>query len=172
MFLVAGVSLVLNDCCTGRSRLPYKKTDRNGISEQATAQVRRKHIRQRYMARLYLILNAAYDSSIGELNKDEYTRRLPGRPKSVVAVCKKPRYTKAQKRKMANRPQVRRFCEVNAEASSILHDAEKRAEWTKRHIAYMREAKRHGLYQYPRLWDYIRHELNKEKTEAEKGAKI
>ena len=72
---------------------------------------------------------------------------------------------------MAERPQVQRFCQVNAEASAIWHNPELKAEWEARHKVFMREAKRRNEYTYPRLWDFIRHELNREKTEAEKSVK-
>lgn len=122
------------------------------------------------MAGRFLILNSSVvNARIGELNKNEYSRRLPGHPPGISAVCDKPKYTKAQRKKMAQRPQVQRFREVNAEASVIFHNPEQKAEWQKRHAAFIREAKRRNEYAYPRLWDFIRHELNREKTEAEKG---
>ena len=124
------------------------------------------------MAGRFLIMNSAVVSArVGELNENEYARRLPGHPPGISAVCNKPKYTKAQKKKMAQRPQVQRFCQVNAEASVIWHNPEQKAVWEKRHRAFMREAKRRNEYTYPRLWDYIRHELNREKIEAEKSAK-
>lgn len=126
---------------------------------------------ERYeMAGRFLILGAGIKGRIGGIGSKDYTRRLPGHPESVVSVCKKPHYTKAQKKKMAQRPQVQRFCEVNKEASAIWHNPELKAEWAARHEAYMHEAKRHGGYIYVRLWDYIRHELNKVKAEAAESA--
>ena len=71
---------------------------------------------------------------------------------------------------MAERPQVKRFCEVNAEASAIWHDPILKAEWKARHIAALREGNRHDVYVQVRLWDFIRHELNKAKKEAEEVA--
>ena len=118
------------------------------------------------MAGRFLILDSRYKAYYGEVDSENYVRRLPGRPEKIVTICKKPRYTKAQKKKMAQRPQVQRFCEVNKEASAIWHNPELKAEWAARHEAYTREAKRHGGYVYVRLWDYIRHELNKAKSEA------
>lgn len=32
----------------------------------------------------------------GEFGPDDYTRRLPGHPPGVSAICKKPRFSKAQ----------------------------------------------------------------------------
>ncbi len=122
------------------------------------------------MAGRFLILGAGIKGRIGGINSKEYTRRLPGHPDNIVSICQKPRYTKAQKKKMAQRPQVQRFCEVNKEASAIWHNPELKAEWAARHVAYMHEAKRHGGYTYVRLWDYIRHELNKAKSEAVESA--
>ena len=66
---------------------------------------------------------------------------------------------------------MQRMTAVNAEASVIYHDPELRAAWEERHIAFMKEAKRRGEYEYPRLWDYIRHVLNEEKKAAEKSVK-
>ena len=124
------------------------------------------------MAGRFLILNTStVNARVGELSKDEYARRLPGHPQGISSICKKPKYTKSQRRKMAERPQVKRFCEVNAEASAIMHNPELRAEWEARHRAYILEAKRRGEYTYPRLWDFIRHMLYKEKTAAEKAVK-
>ena len=124
------------------------------------------------MAGRFLITSASVVSArVGELNKNEYARRLPGHPNGIVAVCNKPKYTKSQRRKMAKRPQVQRFCQVNAEASAIWHNPELKAKWEARHKVFMREAKRRNEYTYPRLWDFIRHELNREKAEAEKSVK-
>ena len=121
------------------------------------------------MAGRFLILGAGIRAKTGEYDKDNYTRRLPGHPENIVSVCKKPRYTKKQKKKMAERPIVRRFCEVNAEASAIFHDPVLKAEWQERHNAAKREGSRHNVYVQERLWDYVRHELSAAKKEAEKA---
>lgn len=121
------------------------------------------------MAGRFLILGAGLKAKTGEWDEYNYTRRLPGRPENIVSICEKPKYTKTQKKKMAKRPQVQRFCQVNAEASAIWHNPELKAEWAARHAAHKREGSKHNKYVYVRLWDYIRHELNKAKTESEKG---
>ena len=122
------------------------------------------------MAGRLLILGAGMVGRTGELGKNDYTRRLLGHPENVVAICKKPHYTKAQKKKMAQRPQVQRFRQVNAEASAIWHDSALKAEWQARHLAALREGSRRNIYVQVRLWDFIRHELNKAKTESAKNA--
>ena len=120
------------------------------------------------MAGRFLILGAGIKAKTGEWDEHNYTRRLPGHPENIVSLCKKPRYTKAQKKKMAERPQVKRFSQVNAEASAIYKDPVLRAEWEARHAIHKREASRHHSYTYERLWDFIRHELSEAHKEAQK----
>lgn len=106
---------------------------------------------------------------VGSLNENEYSRRLPGRPPGITAVCKKPRYTRSQKKKMAQRASVLRFVNVSKMAQIIWHDPEKKSEWAVRHEAALKEGKRHNMYVPVRLWDYIRHTLN-EDAKANKNA--
>lgn len=122
------------------------------------------------MAGRFLILGAGLKAKTGEWDAKNYTRRLPGHPDNIVSICKKPRYTKAQKKKMAERPTVKRFCAVNAEAQAIFHDPVSRAEWEARHQEARRKGSRYKFYVPVRLWDFIRHELNVAKNEAEKGS--
>jgi len=117
------------------------------------------------------LLTNEYGMPIGGFSKYEYTRRLPGRPQGIVAICKKPKYSKTRKKKMAERPMVKQFCNVNTEASVIWHDPVQKAEWAERHRLFQKEAKRRNEYEYPRLWDYIRHVLNEEKSAAQKSVK-
>jgi len=117
----------------------------------------------------FLRLLAGFTSRVGELDKKHYARRLVGRPEGIVVECKKPSYTKAQRKKMAERPQVKRFVEVNKEAQAIMHDPVLRAEWEAKHRAARADASKHNEYVHVRLWDFIRHTLNKEKKEAEKA---
>jgi len=117
----------------------------------------------------FLILNEIAKHMVGELDEKHYTRRLVGHPDGIVVRCKKPKYGKKARKKMAERPQVKRFVEVNQEAQMILHDPVLRAEWEKKHAAARRDASRRNYYVSPRLWDYIRHELNIAKKEAEKA---
>ena len=121
------------------------------------------------MAGRYLIMGAGMAGRVGEYSKSEYTRRLPGHDEGIVAICNKPHYTKARKRKMAQRPQVQRFCQVNAEAKAIWHNPELKAEWEAKHREALREGSRHNRYVPVRLWDYIRHEINRLKVEEEKS---
>lgn len=107
----------------------------------------------------------------GGYGEDDYTRRLPGHPPGVSAICKKPRFSKAQRKKLAKSAQMKRMTAVNAEASVIYHTPELRAAWEARHMAFMEEAKRRGEYEYPRLWDYIRHVLIEENKAAENSIK-
>jgi len=104
----------------------------------------------------------------GGLSEDDYARSLIKYKGRVMAVCKKPKYTKKQKKEMAKRPQIKRFNEVNAEAQRIYHDPILRAEWEQRHAAFRAEAHKRNDYEYPRLWDFIRHELNQAKIAASK----
>ena len=122
------------------------------------------------MSGRFLIASPA-GTQIGSLNENEYSRRLPGRPPGITAVCKKPKYTKAQKKKMALRPAVQRFVNANKVAQIIWHDPEKKAEWAKRHVEAMKEAKRHNKYVQVRLWDFIRHTLNAESKAAANATK-
>ena len=112
------------------------------------------------MAGKRIVMSAAFEMYRGELDEDLYLRTLVKDKHKVMAVCKKPRYTKQQRKKMAERPQIKRFNAVNEEAKRIYHDPVLRAEWEQKHAAFKREAKKKGEYTYPRLWDFIRHELN------------
>ena len=111
------------------------------------------------MAGRFLISKSGLGMQIGSLNENEYSRRLPGRPDNITAVCNKPKYSKARKKKMAQRPMVKAFVAVNAEASVIWHNPERKAEWEARHKEALREGSKHNRYVPVRLWDYIRHEL-------------
>ena len=72
---------------------------------------------------------------------------------------------------MAERPAVKAFSSICKEASAIMRDPIQKAEWTTKHIAAKQEASKHqripqanGKPAVPeRLWDYIRHELSKQK---------
>lgn len=119
------------------------------------------------MAGRFVILGAGRNYEIGSDGKNDYLRRLPSRPEGIVARCKKPHYTNARKRKMAQRPQVQRFCQVNAEAKAIWQSLELKAEWAAKHQAARQDASRHNYYVPVRLWDYIRHEINQLKAKAE-----
>lgn len=112
------------------------------------------------MAGKRIAMSTAFEWYRGELDEDLYLRTLVKDKHKVMAVCKKPHYTKQQRKKMAERPQIKRFNAVNEEAKRIYHDPVLRAEWEKRHEAFKREARKKGEYTYPRLWDFIRHELN------------
>ena len=120
------------------------------------------------MAGKRIAMSAAFDWYRGELDKDLYLRTLVKDKHKVMAVCKKPSYTKQQRKKMAERPQIKRFNAVIEEAKRIYHDPVLRAEWEQKHEAFKREARKKGEYTYPRLWDFIRHELNSAMKAAEK----
>ena len=119
------------------------------------------------MAGRRIAMSAAFQWYRGELDQDLYLRTLVKDKSKVMAVCKKPRLTKQQRSKMAKRPQIQRSNAVLKEAQVIYHDPVLRAEWEQRHVAFIREAKKKGEYTYPRLWDYIRHELTLAKKSAE-----
>ena len=119
------------------------------------------------MAGRFLILGAGASFQTGSYGKKDYLRRLPGHPEGIVSVCKKPKFTKSQKKKMAKRPQVQRFCQVNDEAHEIWHTPELKAEWAAKHKAARQDASRHNYYVPVRLWDYIRHEINLLKAKKE-----
>lgn len=120
------------------------------------------------MAGRRIAMSAAFERYAGDLDGEFYLRSLVKDKSKVMAVCHKPRLTKQQRKKMAERPQIKRFNTVVAEAQKIYHDPVLRAEWEKKHAAFQREARKAGEYTYPRLWDYIRHELNLAKKAAEK----
>ena len=114
---------------------------------------------------------ASFLESIGgSIDADHWLRPIPGRT-GYAAYCKKPQYTKKQKKEMAERPAVKAFSSIFKEASAIMRDPVLKAEWTAKHLAAKREASKHqrmpqanGKPAVPaRLWDYIRHELNKQK---------
>jgi len=119
------------------------------------------------MAGRRIALTSAFVRYTGELDGEFYLRTLVKDKSKVMAVCRKPNYTKQQRKKMAQRPQIKRFNSVNKEAQKIYHDPILRAEWEQRHAAFQIEARKKGEYTYPRLWDFIRHELNIAKKAAE-----
>ena len=119
------------------------------------------------MAGKRIAMSAAFEWYRGELDDELYLRTLVKDKSKVMAVCRKPRLSKQQRKKMAERPQIKRFNTVIKEAQAIYHDPVLRAEWEAKHAAFQREARKKGDYTYPRLWDFIRHELNQAKLSAE-----
>ena len=119
------------------------------------------------MAGRRIKMSAAFDRYSGELDSEFYLRTLVKDKSKVMAVCRKPSYTKEQRKKMAKRPQIKRFNTVVQEAQKIYHNPVLRAHWEERHKAFMKESKKKGEYTFPRLWDYIRHELNLAKIQAQ-----
>ena len=119
------------------------------------------------MAGKRITMSAAFEKYVGELDDDLYLRTLVKDKSKVMAVCRKPRLTKQQRKKMAERPFIKRSNAVLKEAQRIYHDPVLRAEWEQKHEAFMREARKKGDYTYPRLWDYIRHEINLTKQATE-----
>ena len=75
---------------------------------------------------------------------------------------------------MAERPIVKSFAAVSAEASAILKDPVRRAEWEAKYRAALREASKHQRmpdakgkpYVPGRLCDYVRKELAKQVKEG------
>ena len=124
--------------------------------------------RRTLMAGKRIKMGAAFEQYVGELDDQLYLRTLVKDKSKVMAVCKKPRLTKQQRKKMAERPFIQRSNAVLKEAQRIYHDPVLRAEWEEKHAAFMREARKRGDYTYPRLWDYIRHEINLAKQATEK----
>ena len=98
----------------------------------------------------------------------QYTRSLPGRP-GYAAYCHKPDYSKLKRKEMSERPIVKAFSQVSAQASAILRDPVQRETWAEKHRAALREASKHqrmpdakGKPAVPaRLYDYIKRELFK-----------
>ena len=112
---------------------------------------------------------ASFLESIGgSIDKNHYLRPLPGRP-GYAAYCHKPDYSKLKRKEMSERPMVKAFSQVSAEASAILRDPVQREAWAEKHRAALREASRHqrmpdakGKPAVPaRLCDFIRKELSK-----------
>ena len=111
---------------------------------------------------------ASFLESIGgSIDKDHYLRPIPGRT-GWAAYCKKPEYSKKKQKEMAERPIVKSFAAVSAEASVILKDPVRRAEWEAKYRATLREASKHqrmpnanGKPPVPaRLYDFIKHEIS------------
>ena len=119
------------------------------------------------MAGKRIAMSAAFEWYRGELDEDLYLRTLVKDKHKVMAVCKKPHYSKQQRKAMAKRPQIKRFNSVTKEAQMIYHDPALKAEWEARHEAFQHEARKKGEYTYPRLWDFIRHMLNLAKQQAQ-----
>ena len=117
---------------------------------------------------------ASFLESIGgSIDKDHYLRPIPGRT-GWAAYCKKPEYSKKKQKEMAERPIVKSFAAVSAEASAILKDPVRRAEWETKYRAALREASKHQRmpdangkpYVPRRLCDYVRKELAKQAKEG------
>ena len=113
------------------------------------------------------------DSIGGSIDKDHYLRPIPGRT-GWAAYCKKPEYSKKKQKEMAERPIVKSFAAVSAEASVILKDPVRRAEWETKYRAALREASKHQRmpdakgkpYVPGRLCEYVRKELAKAAKEG------
>ena len=109
----------------------------------------------------------------GSIDKDHYLRPIPGRV-GYAAYCRKPEYSKKKQKEMAERPIVKSFAAVSAEASAILKDPVRRAEWEEKYRATLREASKHQRmpdskgkpYVPGRLCDYVRKELAKAAKEG------
>ena len=116
---------------------------------------------------------ASFLESIGgSIDKEHYLRPIPGRV-GYAAYCRKPEYSKKKQKEMAERPIVKSFAAVSAEASAILKDPMRRAEWEAKYRAALREASKHQRmpdangkpYVPGRLCDYVRKELAKQAKE-------
>ena len=112
---------------------------------------------------------ASFLESIGgSIDNDHYLRPIPGRT-GWAAYCRKPVYSKKKQKEMAERKAVKTLSEVSKEASAILRDPVRRAEWQEKYEAALREASKHqrmpdekGKPAVPgRLCDYVRKELSK-----------
>ena len=112
---------------------------------------------------------ASFLESIGgSIDKDHYLRPLPGRP-GFAAYCHKSDYSKKKRKEMSERPMVKAFSQVSAQASAILRDPVQRKVWEEKHRAALREASKHqrmpdakGKPVVPaRLYDYVKKELFK-----------
>jgi hypothetical protein len=117
---------------------------------------------------------AAFLESLGgSIDKDHYLRPIPGRT-GWAAYCKKPEYSKKKQKEMAERKMVKQLTEVSKEASAILKDPVRRAEWETKYRAALREASKHQRmpdkkgkpYVPGRLCDYVRKELAKQAKEG------
>ena len=117
---------------------------------------------------------ASFLESIGgSIDNDHYLRPIPGR-RGWAAYCRKPEYSKKKQKEMAERPIVKSFAAVSAEASVILKDPVRRAEWEAKYRAALREASKHQRmpdakgkpYVPGRLCDYVRKELAKQAKEG------
>ena len=117
---------------------------------------------------------ASFLESIGgSIDKDHYLRPIPGRV-GYAAYCRKPEYSKKKQKEMAERPIVKSFAAVSAEASAILKDPMRRAEWEAKYRAALREASKHQRmpdangkpYVPGRLCDFVRKELAKQAREG------
>lgn len=117
---------------------------------------------------------ASFLESIGgSIDKDHYLRPIPGRV-GYAAYCRKPEYSKKKQKEMAERPIVKSFAAVSAEASAILKDPVRRAEWETKYRAALREASKHQRmpdskgkpYVPGRLCDFVRKELAKAAKEG------
>mgnify|MGYP006864380471 CR=1 FL=1 len=111
---------------------------------------------------------ASFLESIGgSIDKDHYLRPIPGRV-GYAAYCRKPEYSKKKQKEMAGRKMVKQLTEVSKEASAILKDPVRRAEWEDKYQAALREASKHqrmpnanGKPPVPaRLYDFIKHEIS------------
>ena len=111
---------------------------------------------------------ASFLESIGgPIDKDHYLRPIPGRT-GWAAYCRKPNYSKAKKKEMAEHLVVKNFRSINEEACAILRDLEQKALWQEKHLQALREASKHqrmpksnGKPPVPvRLYDFVKHEIS------------
>ena len=111
---------------------------------------------------------ASFLESIGgSIDKEHYLRPIPGRA-GYAAYCRKPEYSKAKKKEMAQHAVVQNFRSINEEACAILRDPAQKARWQEIHQQALREASKHqrmpkanGKPPVPaRLYDFIKHEIS------------
>ncbi len=103
----------------------------------------------------------------GSIDKEHYLRPIPGRV-GYAAYCRKPEYSKAKKKEMAEHTVVQNFRSINEEACAILRDPEQKALWQEKHQQALREASKHQRQPKAngkpavatRLYDFIKHEIS------------
>ena len=91
-----------------------------------------------------------------------YARRIPGNGE-YGAVCAKPELSKRVKKAKAEHPTAKAFAELMTETKAILHAPVRKAEWQARYEEAVRKARKYNKPIQGRLYDYIKHELSKER---------
>ena len=99
------------------------------------------------------------DDVVGHVDKRHYARHIPGNGERA-AVCSKPELSEKTKKKKAEHPTCKSFCNYVTISHEILRNPERRALWQARYDEAVRKARKYNKAIQGRLCDYVKHEVS------------